>query len=60
MEEVVSFGFTCHPAKLGNVWRSRSSQFIFLELDQLKSFEKESIKEKEVNWAWPTQLSGPP
>jgi hypothetical protein len=60
MEEVVPFGFISHPTKLGNVWTSGSSHFVFLELGQLKSFGKESIKEKEVNWASPTQQCGPP
>jgi hypothetical protein len=59
MEEVVPFGFICRPAKLGDVWTSGSLHFVFLEIDQLKSFGKKSIKEKEVNGAWPTQLCGP-
>jgi hypothetical protein len=40
-------------AKLGNVWTSGSSHFVFLEFDQGKSFGKESNKEKDVNWPGP-------
>jgi hypothetical protein len=57
---VVTFEFIFHLAMLGNVWISGSLHFVFLEFDKLKSFGKESNKEKEVNWAWPTQLCGPP